>query len=144
MTLGFVVLVTRVTEVSIFAMSLVSMLGLGLGIDYSLFVVSRFRDELAEHDVPDALGIAMATAGKAVLFSGLTVLHRAARPDDVHVQRAALARDRRLDRRGALGAGGADVPAGDPGSGRAADRRADHLADAALDEPGSGTGSPTG
>jgi RND superfamily putative drug exporter len=72
-TLGFVVLVTRFTEISIFAMSLVSMLGLGLGIDYSLFVVSRFRDELAERDVPDALGIAMATAGKAVLFSGLTV-----------------------------------------------------------------------
>jgi len=72
-TLGLVVLVTRVTDVSIFAMSLVSMLGLGLGIDYSLFVVSRFRDELRERDVPDALGIAMATAGKAVLFSGLTV-----------------------------------------------------------------------
>ena len=72
-TLGLVVLVTRVTDVSIFAMSLVSMLGLGLGIDYSLFVVSRFRDELQEHDVPDALGVAMATAGKAVLFSGLTV-----------------------------------------------------------------------
>jgi RND superfamily putative drug exporter len=49
------------------------MLGLGLGIDYSLFMVSRFRDELAEHGVPDALGVAMATAGKAVLFSGLTV-----------------------------------------------------------------------
>jgi RND superfamily putative drug exporter len=72
-TLGFVVLVTRVTDVSIFAMSLISMLGLGLGIDYSLFVVSRFRDELAERDAPDALGVAMATAGKAVLFSGLTV-----------------------------------------------------------------------
>jgi RND superfamily putative drug exporter len=72
-TLGVVVLLTTVTDVSIFAMSLVSMLGLGLGIDYSLFVVSRFRDELAEHDVPDAIGIAMATAGKAVLFSGLTV-----------------------------------------------------------------------
>ena len=72
-TLGLVVLVTRVTDVSIFAMSLVSMLGLGLGIDYSLFVVSRFRDELREHDVPNALGVAMATAGKAVLFSGLTV-----------------------------------------------------------------------
>jgi RND superfamily putative drug exporter len=72
-TLGVVVLVTRVTDVSIFAMSLVSMLGLGLGIDYSLFVVSRFREELAEHDVPTAIGIAMATAGRAVLFSGLTV-----------------------------------------------------------------------
>ncbi|MCC7369626.1 MAG: MMPL family transporter [Chloroflexi bacterium] len=72
-TLGAVVVITRFTDISIFAMSLVSMLGLGLGIDYSLFVVSRFRDELARHDVPDALGIAMATAGKAVLFSGLTV-----------------------------------------------------------------------
>ena len=74
LTLGSVVLITRFTEISIFAMSLVSMLGLGLGIDYSLFVVSRFRDELADHDVPHALGVAMATAGKAVLFSGLTVL----------------------------------------------------------------------
>ncbi|MDP8923515.1 MAG: MMPL family transporter, partial [Chloroflexota bacterium] len=72
-TLAVVVLLTRVTDVSIFAMSLVSMLGLGLGIDYSLFIVSRFREELARGDVPDALGVAMATAGKAVLFSGLTV-----------------------------------------------------------------------
>jgi putative drug exporter of the RND superfamily len=72
-TLGVVVLITRVTDVSIFAMSLVSMLGLGLGIDYSLFIVSRFRDELANRDIPDALGVAMATAGRAVLFSGLTV-----------------------------------------------------------------------
>lgn len=72
-TLGVVVLLTTVTDISIFAMSLVSMLGLGLGIDYSLFIVSRFRDELAEREVPAALGVAMATAGKAVLFSGLTV-----------------------------------------------------------------------
>jgi RND superfamily putative drug exporter len=72
-TLGCIVLVTRFSDVSIFAISLVSMLGLGLGIDYSLFVVSRFRDELAERDVPDALGVAMATAGQAVMFSGLTV-----------------------------------------------------------------------
>ena len=62
MTLRVVVLVTRVADVSIFAMSLVSMLGLGFGIDYSLFVVSRFRDELPGRDVPDALGVAMATA----------------------------------------------------------------------------------
>jgi RND superfamily putative drug exporter len=72
-TLGCIELVTRVADVSIFAISLVSMLGLGLGIDYSLFVVSRFRDELADRDVPDAIGVAMATAGKAVMFSGLTV-----------------------------------------------------------------------
>ncbi|MCC6176870.1 MAG: MMPL family transporter [Chloroflexi bacterium] len=72
-TLAVVVLLTNVTEVSIFAMSLVSMLGLGLGIDYSLFIVSRFREELPTHTVEDAVGVAVATAGKAVLFSGLTV-----------------------------------------------------------------------
>jgi RND superfamily putative drug exporter len=73
-TLGLIVLVAQFTDISIFVMSLVSMLGLGLGIDYSLFIVSRFRDELASRDVPDALSVAMATAGRAVLFSGLTVM----------------------------------------------------------------------
>jgi RND superfamily putative drug exporter len=72
-TLGLVVLLTSLMDISIFALNLVSMLGLGLGIDYSLFVVSRFREELADRDEPDALGVAVATAGKAVLFSGLTV-----------------------------------------------------------------------
>ncbi len=72
-TIGVVVLLTRITDVSIFALNLVSMLGLGLGIDYSLFVVSRFREELVRREVEDAIGIAMATAGRAVLFSGLTV-----------------------------------------------------------------------
>jgi RND superfamily putative drug exporter len=73
-TLGAIVLVAQFTDVSIFVMSLVSMLGLGLGIDYSLFIVSRFRDELAHHEVADAMSVAMATAGRAVLFSGLTVM----------------------------------------------------------------------
>ena len=72
-TIGVVVLLTQVTDISIFALNLVSMLGLGLGIDYSLFVVSRFREELVRHEAEDAIGIAMATAGRAVLFSGLTV-----------------------------------------------------------------------
>lgn len=72
-TIGVVVLLTRVTDISIFALNLVSMLGLGLGIDYSLFVVSRFREELVRRDPDDAVGVAMATAGRAVLFSGLTV-----------------------------------------------------------------------
>ena len=72
-TLGVVVLLTRVTEISIFALNLVSMLGLGLGIDYSLFLVSRFREELARREPAAALGVAMTTAGKAVLFSGITV-----------------------------------------------------------------------
>jgi RND superfamily putative drug exporter len=73
LTLGIVVLVTNLIDVSIFALNLVSMLGLGLGIDYSLFVVSRFREELATREIDEALGVAMATAGKSVLFSGLTV-----------------------------------------------------------------------
>jgi RND superfamily putative drug exporter len=72
-TLGAVVVLTNVTDISIFALNLVSMLGLGLGIDYSLFIVSRFREELAEREPIEALGVAMATAGRAVLFSGLTV-----------------------------------------------------------------------
>ncbi|HYU19220.1 MAG TPA: MMPL family transporter [Chloroflexota bacterium] len=73
MTLGLVVGLSRATDISIFALNLVSMLGLGLGIDYSLFIVSRFREELARREAADALGTAMATAGRAVLFSGLTV-----------------------------------------------------------------------
>ncbi|MFN8522084.1 MAG: MMPL family transporter [Chloroflexota bacterium] len=72
-TLGVVVVLTNVTEVSIFALNLVSMLGLGLGIDYALFIVSRFRQELPRRDVVDALAASMATAGRAVLFSGVTV-----------------------------------------------------------------------
>jgi RND superfamily putative drug exporter len=72
-TLAAMVLLSLLTDVSIFAMSLVTMLGFGLGIDYSLFIVSRFREELVARDPADALGVAMATAGKAVMFSGLTV-----------------------------------------------------------------------
>jgi len=62
------------TDVSIFAANLVSMLGLGLAIDYSLFVVSRFREELAAgKGVPEALETTMDTAGRTILFSGVTV-----------------------------------------------------------------------
>jgi RND superfamily putative drug exporter len=51
-----------------------SMIGLGVGIDYSLFIVSRFRQDLVEGMEPnDAIGKAIATSGSAVLFAGLTV-----------------------------------------------------------------------
>ncbi|MBI4495102.1 MAG: MMPL family transporter [Chloroflexi bacterium] len=74
LTLGLMVLLSRVVDLSIFSLNLVTMLGLGLGIDYSLFLASRFREELgAGHAVPEAIGRAMATAGRAVLFSGATV-----------------------------------------------------------------------
>ncbi|WP_242454415.1 MMPL family transporter [Bailinhaonella thermotolerans] len=65
---------TMVTDVSVFAINVVTMLGLGLAIDYSLFVVSRFREELrAGADVEKAVVVTMRTAGRTVAFSGLTV-----------------------------------------------------------------------
>ncbi len=73
-TLAALVGVSQVSEQSIFALNLTTMLGLGLGIDYSLFIVSRFREEMARgRSVEDAVAWSVATAGRAVLFSGLTV-----------------------------------------------------------------------
>jgi len=71
-------LLTGVTDVSIFALNVVTLLGLGLAIDYALFMVSRFREELASpastRAGPDAVRAAlvatMATAGRTVAFSG--------------------------------------------------------------------------
>lgn len=60
-------------SVSIFAENVVSMIGLGVGVDYSLFIVSRFREELAAHAPAEAAARAVASAGHAVLFSGATV-----------------------------------------------------------------------
>ncbi len=63
------------TDVSIFAANTISILGLGLAIDYSLFVVARFREELAAgRTVQDAVVVTMTTTGRAVAYSGLTVL----------------------------------------------------------------------
>lgn len=65
------------TSFDVFVQAVVTMLGLALGIDYCLFVVTRFREELRASrrgDIPDVVGATMATAGKAVLFSGTTVL----------------------------------------------------------------------
>ncbi|HYP41607.1 MAG TPA: MMPL family transporter [Chloroflexia bacterium] len=68
-------LTTNFTDVSIFAINVITMLGLGLAIDYSLFMVSRFREELTRHDgdVSAALVKTMQTAGRTVVFSALTV-----------------------------------------------------------------------
>jgi uncharacterized membrane protein YdfJ with MMPL/SSD domain len=67
-------LLTLATDVSIFAVNVVTLLGLGLAIDYSLFVVSRFREELAAgHDVPEALRRTMSTAGRTIAVSAVTV-----------------------------------------------------------------------
>jgi RND superfamily putative drug exporter len=62
------------TELSIYVLNMTTLLGLGLGVDYSLFMVSRFREEVAGgHPIEDAVAITVATAGRAVIFSGLTV-----------------------------------------------------------------------
>ncbi len=64
----------KVSPVSIFALNITTLFGLGLGVDYSLFMVSRFREELARgRTVEDAVGVTMSTAGRAVFFSGLAV-----------------------------------------------------------------------
>ena len=65
-------LLTSVTDVSTFAVNIITLIGLGLSIDYALFVVSRFRDELAAgHDIRRAIATTMATAGRTVAVSGL-------------------------------------------------------------------------
>jgi RND superfamily putative drug exporter len=67
-------LLTMATSVSVFALNLVTMIGLGLAIDYALFVVSRFREELRRGlDLEQAIARTMATAGRTVAFSGITV-----------------------------------------------------------------------
>jgi putative drug exporter of the RND superfamily len=66
-------LMARYTSVSVYAPNIVTMIGLGVAIDYSLFIVSRFREEIRAHPTPKALARTMATAGRAILFSGLTV-----------------------------------------------------------------------
>ncbi|MFM8352361.1 MAG: MMPL family transporter, partial [Actinomycetales bacterium] len=67
-------LLALATDVSIFAVNLVTGLGLGLGIDYALLMINRFREELrAGRSTPDAVATMTSTAGKTVFVSGLTV-----------------------------------------------------------------------
>ena len=73
---GLLYLGTLIAPISIWAMNFALMFALALGIDYALFVVHRFRGALFGHKLSavDATAVAMDTAGKAVLFSGITVL----------------------------------------------------------------------
>jgi RND superfamily putative drug exporter len=65
--------INEFTEVSVFALNLTTAMGLGLAIDYSLFIVSRYREELRHHPTEVAIERTVATAGRTVLFSALTV-----------------------------------------------------------------------
>jgi len=68
-------LFTLFTTVSIYALNLTTGMGLGLGIDYALLMVNRFREELHRgKSVEDSIVTTMATAGKTVFYSGMTVL----------------------------------------------------------------------
>lgn len=67
-------LLSELTSVSVFSLNITTALGLGLGIDYSLFLVTRFREELAAGLAPrEAAARARATAGRTVIFSAVTV-----------------------------------------------------------------------
>lgn len=67
-------LISRFTDVSIFALNLVTGLGLALGIDYALLVINRFREELRARDsVPEAVAATVASAGRTVFVSGVAV-----------------------------------------------------------------------
>ena len=73
-SLGILSMLASVTQVNAFAQSVVTLLGLGLAIDYGLFMVSRFREEMAEGvPVPQAVANTTATAGKTVVFSAAMV-----------------------------------------------------------------------
>ncbi|MBB5917456.1 RND superfamily putative drug exporter [Nocardia transvalensis] len=76
---GIIRALTTVTEVNSFVSPVVSMIGLGLAIDYGLFIVSRFREELADgRDVPAAVRRSVQTAGRTVVFSATIVITAAA------------------------------------------------------------------
>ena len=63
----------KITPVLVYAKNIVVMVGLGVAIDYSLFILSRFREEMQKNPVPEALANTMKTTGRVVLFSGATV-----------------------------------------------------------------------
>ena len=73
-SLALIFYVGHILPLSIFVLNITTLFGLGLGVDYSLFMVSRFREELARgRSVEDAVVLTVATAGRAVAFSGITV-----------------------------------------------------------------------
>jgi RND superfamily putative drug exporter len=74
-TLGIVAVIGQIWKFTFFAPNLISMMGLAVGIDYSLFIVSRYREERGKgRDKLRAIGRSGATANRAVFFSGLTVV----------------------------------------------------------------------
>ena len=73
--MGVTIWLSNVTDVTQYAVNIITLIGIGVSIDYSLFMVNRFREEIARHpdDIRTATAMSVATAGKAVFFSGITV-----------------------------------------------------------------------
>ena len=72
--MGITIWLSNVTDVTQYAVNIISLIGIGVSIDYSLFMVNRFREEMNRgHDVRTSTAMTVATAGKAVFFSGVTV-----------------------------------------------------------------------
>ena len=72
--MGITIWLSNVTDVTQYAVNIISLIGIGVSIDYSLFMVNRFREEMNRgHDLRTATAMTVATAGKAVFFSGVTV-----------------------------------------------------------------------
>ncbi len=70
-TLGAVFVVAHFMDMAVYVTNIVTLIGFAIAIDYSMLIVFRYREELAKHDSPhEALVVAMATAGRATLFSG--------------------------------------------------------------------------
>ena len=75
LSLGLIAIIGSYVDTSVFALNISSMMGLGLGIDFSLIVVGRFREELAAgRSSWDAVAATMATAGRSIAYSGVTVI----------------------------------------------------------------------
>jgi RND superfamily putative drug exporter len=74
-SLGTVALIGQAFELSFFVTNIITMIGLAVGIDYSLFIIGRYREELGRGRAPlQAMEVAADSSGRAVFFSGLTVL----------------------------------------------------------------------
>ncbi len=72
--MGITIWLSNVTDVTQYAVNIISLIGRGVSIDYSLFMVNRFREEMNRgHDIRTSTAMTVATAGKAVFFSGVTV-----------------------------------------------------------------------
>ena len=110
---AIVFFLSQVYGMSIFVTNIASMLGIGVAVDYSLFILARYREELKEGRAPDeAREVALRTSGMAVAFSGVTVIVALAGPVPDRREGRALDGGRRDRRRGDGGAGRRDAAAG--------------------------------